>query len=56
LESFPNGLGSGQDKEGLRDESLVNDEVKQYMERGLEKAIVEQDKAQGNKVEIRTRA
>jgi hypothetical protein len=55
LESFPDGLGSGQDKEGLRGESLVN-EVKQYMERGPEKAIVEQDKAQGNKVEIRTRA
>jgi hypothetical protein len=45
LESSTEASGSGQDKEGLRDESLANDGAMQNMEKCLEKVTVEQYKA-----------
>jgi hypothetical protein len=44
---------SGHDKKGSRGESLINDGVEQNPEKGPEKVIMEQDKAQGKKIETR---
>jgi hypothetical protein len=54
LKSSTEVSGSGQDKEGTRGESSANDRGEQNVGKGPEQVVVEQDKAQGKKVENRT--
>jgi hypothetical protein len=56
LESAAESLGNGQDKVGPRDEASASDGAEQDVEIGAKKVVVEQDKTQGKKIEIRTEA
>jgi hypothetical protein len=40
----------------LRHESLANDEVEQSMEKGPKEVVVEQNRVEGEKIEIRAKA
>jgi hypothetical protein len=52
--SSADGSGGSQGQTGLRSETSANDEAKRNWEKSPEEAVVEQNEAQGEKMETRT--
>jgi hypothetical protein len=54
--SSTDGSGGNQGQTGLRSETLANDEAKPNTEKGPEEVAAEQNRAQGEKTEVKAEA